>query len=325
MILRLFPVIAILLIGACTSMPERTWDTEPGPLAVNHLDELRLFDEGQQREVSMQVSYPTGKAAYPVVVFSHGAFCYPQQYRRITDHWVSNGYVVIALNHQDSPNLGKLNPKVLFTLLESRAKDISFTVDAAADIQAALPGFEGSLDAERLAVSGHSFGAMMAQIIVGAPIVSRQGELVSYADERFDAAVILSGVGPSAMVDKSVLTEAAFQSINRPVFASGGTLDTGNVGTGEEFPWEWRMSPYTLSPEGDKYSLVLENSDHYLGGLICRENRGGEDDYQGVEIVRTLNTAFLDAYVKDDKAALQFLQSVDVNAVTGGRAVLKIK
>jgi len=313
------------LLAACAGTPERTWNTAAGPYDVKHVDELKLFDEKQDREIVLQVSYPDAEGSFPVVVFSHGAFCYPQQFRSVTDRWVSNGYVVIALNHLDSPNLGKINPRVLFTLLESRALDLSFAVDAAPRIEAALPDFNGTLDIENVAVSGHSFGGMMSQVMIGAPIVSRKGEVVSYADERFDAAVILSGVGPAKLVDKSELTKEAFDSIDRPLIANGGTLDTGNIGTREEFPWEWRMSPYTLSPPGDKYSVVLENSDHYFGGLICREDRGGEADPQGVEIVSTLQIAFLDAYLKNDKAALKFLQSVDVSAQTGGRAKFEYK
>ena len=230
-----------------------------------------------------------------------------------------------ALDHLDSPNLGKINPRVLPILQEARAKDLSFVLDSLDDIEVSIPEFAGKLDRERFAVAGHSFGGMISEVMVGAPITRPDGEVVSYADERFDAAVIISGVGPATMVDKSRLTEAAFDSINRPLFASGGTLDTGNVGTREQFPWEWRMSPYTLSPPEDKYSLVLENGDHYLGGEICRPNRGGDNDPQGVEIVRVLNTAFLDAYVKNDSAAKEFLRTVDVSSITSGRAALEYK
>lgn len=59
--------------------------------------------------------------------------------------------------------------------------------------------------------------------------------------------------------------------------------------------------------------------------MICRENRGGESDPQAVEIVQTLNVAFLDAYVKDDKAAKVFLRSVDVAAITDGCALIEYK
>jgi len=328
--LILVSLLAITLAACASQSPQTyTWNPAPGPYTVAHLDELKIYDPAQERDIPMQVSYPSaGPAApegFPVVVFSHGAFCYPEQYRNVTDHWVSHGYAVIFLDHPDSPNLGKINPKVLFTLLPMRAAEISFAADSVTTIQEQLPGLAGTLDGERLAVSGHSFGGMMSEIIMGAPIVSRKGELQDFSDERFMAAVILSGVGPAPLIDKSELTEDAFDSIRGPLFASGGTLDTGNVGTPVEYPWEWRMSPYSLTKPGDKFALELQNSDHYLGGLICRTDRGGEDDYEGLEIVSTLNTAFLDAYVKGDSAALEFLNTADVPAITDGRAVLKRK
>ena len=324
-VVALFAVLFLSACGLSQSDQPRVWNTAPGQYQVKHVNALVLNDAGQDRDVQMQVSYPVGKGTFPVVVFSHGAFCYPQNYRAITDFWVSNGYVVVALDHLDSPNLGKINPRVLPILQEARAKDLSFVLDSLDDIEVSIPEFAGKLDRERFAVAGHSFGGMISEVMVGAPITRPDGEVVSYADERFDAAVIISGVGPATMVDKSRLTEAAFDSINRPLFASGGTLDTGNVGTREQFPWEWRMSPYTLSPPEDKYSLVLENGDHYLGGEICRPNRGGDNDPQGVEIVRVLNTAFLDAYVKNDSAAKEFLRTVDVSSITSGRAALEYK
>ena len=137
---------------------------------------------------------------------------------------------------------------------------------------------------------------------------------------RFRAAVVMSGVGPMPQ-----MAEGAFAGLTRPLLASGGTLDEGNVGSGETFPWEWRMSPFSLAPPGDKYALVLDHADHYLGGLICRAERGGEDDPGGLAIVRAVQAAFLDAYLKDDAAARRFLATADVAALTAGRARLERK
>ena len=85
------------------------------------------------------------------------------------------------------------------------------------------------------------------------------------------------------------------------------------------------MSGYTLAPPGDKYYLVLENADHYLGGLICRENRGGKADPEAMQIVRMASIAFLNAYLKDDTAAKRFLQDTDFTRLTAGRAELQFK
>jgi hypothetical protein len=203
---------------------------------------------------------------------------------------------------------------------------MSFVVDALDQVEASVPGLEGRIDRERIAAAGHSLGGMITMIKVGLLLEDPQtGFAPDYSDDRFVAAVVMSGVGPTTMMDGTVLTEDAFNQLRRPLFASGGTLDEGNIGSGETFPWQWRMSGYTLAPPGDKYYLVLENADHYLGGLICRENRGGKADSEAMQIVRMASIAFLNAYLKDDAAAKRFLQDTDFTRLTAGRAELQFK
>jgi hypothetical protein len=59
--------------------------------------------------------------------------------------------------------------------------------------------------------------------------------------------------------------------------------------------------------------------------LICRETAGGAPDYEGLSIIRGTSTAFLDAYLKNDAAAKEFLATADVKAMTNNRASLERK
>jgi pimeloyl-ACP methyl ester carboxylesterase len=313
--MRLVLAVAIFLtVPAAFAADDSLYKREPGPHEVRIIESVTVNDPQQDRDVVFRVIYPDGDGPYPLVAFSSGMFCYPQMYDRITTHWASHGYVVVLPNHLDSPNLGKIKPEYLAKLLSSRIRDMSFAVDSLAKIPAPV-------DRERIAVAGHSFGGMISMVKSG--LTLKESEYIysgSTADERFRAAVVMSGVGQMKQ-----MSDGAFDHLTGPLIATGGTLDVGNVGTGEIFPWEWRMSPFTLSPAGDKYSVVLENGDHYLGGLICREGKGGEPDPEGVAIDRALTTAFLDAYVKDDAAAKTFLETADVRALTGGRADFRRK
>lgn len=306
-------VLALAVLCGCASgyLPGE----QPGPHKAL-VAETSIRDPGQERDIAVRVAYPAEPGTYPVVVFSHGAFCYPQQYAAVTDYWVTHGYIVLSPNHLDSPNnRARMSADQVARLLESRIRDLSVMVDALPAIAAAT-GMTARPDATRLAIAGHSFGGMLAQIKAGLWLKDPQsGARLSQADPRFRAAVVMSGVGPMPQ-----MADGAFSGLTGPLLASGGTLDEGNVGSGQIFPWEWRMSPYTLAPPGDKYEVVLEKGDHYLGGLICRADRGGDDDPQGVAIVRAVQTAFLDAYLKDDAAARRFLDSADIPALTGGRA-----
>jgi predicted dienelactone hydrolase len=309
--MMLWAALGAAFLIACA--PTRHYETGPGPHAVSVTD-TAIHDPCRSRDIRLRVAAPAAAGPYPVVVFSHGAFCDPQNYARVTDHWASHGYVVIAPHHLDSPGNGeRLRADQASMLMESRIQDLTVVMDMLPRLSAQG---SGSPDTARAAIAGHSFGAMLAMIKVGLLLEDPVGGApVSRADPRFRAAVVISGVGPMPQ-----MAENAFDGLTGPLFASGGTRDEGNVGTGEIFPWQWRMAPYDLAPAGDKYSLVIENADHYLGGLICREDRGGADDFEGVQILTALSLAFLEAYVRDDPAARRFMDRVDVAALTAGRA-----
>jgi len=327
----LFTTVVLSSLSGCASTPKSAnhW-IDAGPYEVVRNNEIVLFDPVQERDVTLQVSWPLAEGPFPVVVFSAGAFCYPQQYTNITDFWVSHGYVVIQPNHLDSPNRGKLKPDEIPKLLSARVRDMSFVLDSLNAIEAQIPEISGRMDGSKAAVAGHSFGGMIAMVKSGLHMQNSTGEVLpDYTDTRFSAAIVMSGVGqvpPMAnMPQVAYMTDDAFSGLTGPLIASGGTLDEGNVGTRDVYPWEWRMAPYTLAPAGGKYSLVLQDSDHYLGGLICRDNRGGPDDPQAVSTVRSAQIAFLDAYLKGDQRALHWLRSADFAAVSGGRAELTYK
>lgn len=313
-ILRQSALPLICIAAGVPACAQGLYKIEAGQYSTETAEAVTLRDTVQERDVTLRVIHPDAAGTFPLVVFSAGMFCFPQMYDRITEHWASHGYAVVVPNHLDSPNLGKIKPEHLSILLSSRIRDMSFVLDALDEIEATV-GLQ--IDRERIAVAGHSFGGMITMVKSGLHL---KPDAYKYpgrtADDRFSAAVVMSGVGQMQQ-----MREDAFDGLTGPLIATGGTLDLGNVGTGVEYSWEWRMSGYTLSPPGDKYWVALQNADHYLGGLICRDNRGGDADPEGVAIDRAMTTAFLDAYVREDASALNFLQTANIEALTGGRAM----
>lgn len=307
-------MVGLPLLAACAAAGP--YSVAPGPYAVGRVDNLTLPDPARPRDIPLRVAYPKSPGQYPVVVFSHGAFCYPQLYAAITDHWVSHGYVVILPDHPDSPNIQPpLRLDQMGGLTDTRIAELNF-IFGNLDEVAAAAGIAGQLDTDRLAVAGHSFGSVIAMAKAGLWLRTPDGGRRQYLDPRIRGAVIMSGVG---QMDEMMAADA-FSGLTMPLIATGGTLDLGNTGGPTVHPWEWRMSPYTLAPPGDKYSVVLEEGDHYLGGVICRTDRGGDDDPAGAAIDADLTLAFLDAYVKQEPQAIRFLATADVNARTAGRA-----
>ena len=255
-------------------------------------------------------------------MFSTGAFCFPQLYDLITSHWVSHGYVVVEPNHLDSPNnASKATPDQYPDFFPSRVRDISFVVDDIDAITAAA-NIPGRVDSQRVAAAGHSFGAIISMVKTGLILKDEFADTwPSTSDDRFQAAVLLSAPGPG--MDE--LTADAYSGLHLPLIATGGTNDVGRVDPGDYSPAEWRTLAFTLSPEGDKYSVITEGSDHYMGGLICNSTRGGDPDPESVAIVAAMTTTFLDAYLKDDEQAMGFLKTADVSAITDGQARSKHK
>lgn len=311
---RVTVLAALAVLGGCTSAPAFRGQ-ERGPHAVVTADTV-LAGTAPDRDIRVHIAAPAEAGEYPVVVFSHGANCFPDKYAAVTDHWVSHGYVVIAPYHVDSPASGvKLTPDMFPRLLDIRMRDLTAVTDAAAPLLAQA-GLAARPDPSRMAIGGHSFGGMLTQVKAGLPVLDpATGATVSRADARYRAALVMSGVGQMPQ-----FAPDGFAALRGPLLANGGTLDEGNVGSGQIFPWEWRMAAYDLAPPGDKYAVVLGRGDHYLGGLLCREDRGGDEDAEGAAIVRALQVDFLDAYVRGDAAARRFLQAVDVASLTAGRA-----
>jgi predicted dienelactone hydrolase len=318
MTVRLLLVPCLFTTIAVSACSDQLYKIDTGPYSTSIMESTTLHDAVQDREVTLRVLYPDAAGDFPLVVFSPGMFCFPQLYDRFTRHWASHGYIVIVPNHLDSPNLGKIKPEDLSRLLSSRIRDMSFILQALDDIEAII---DLQIDRHRIAVAGHSFGGMISMIKSGLYL---KADAYIYsgatADDRFTAAVVMSGVGQMKQMEDN-----AFDGLTGPLMATGGTLDTGKVGDGVEHPWEWRMSGFTRSPPGDKYSVALKNGDHYLGGLICRDNRGGEADPEGVAIDRAMTTAFLDTYLKGEEPAKTFLKTADITAITNGRAMYSQK
>ena len=216
---------------------------DPGPLEVTIIEELTFHDAVQDRDVRMRVLYPDGAGPYPVVVYSTGMFCFPQMYDLVTRHWVSHGYIVLQPNHLDSPN--NVRPPTmeeLEVILPSRARDVSFALDSLEDI-GARANIETRIDDKLLAVAGHSFGAGITMIKTGLYLKDEfKGPYGETYDERFQAAVVMSGMGHGM----EQFATNAFDGIRRPLMATGGSRDIG--------PY---LSEIKLMASVNSYMLVL--------------------------------------------------------------------
>ncbi len=286
---------------------------------------LVLRDEARQADVPIRVRYPLGAGhSLPVIVFSHGMGGSDSAFPDLTTHWATHGYAVILPTHSDSIRLrrqkGQATPRSVDELRDprqlrnvdpvGRRDDVALIVDSLNRIEAAIPALRrtdggGRLDRSRLGVSGHSAGAYTTQIVIGVKArVRGGGERATLADERFKAAIVISGQG----LTNRTLTRDSWSGVRKPMLVIAGSRDTSPVSN--ETPAS-RRHPYEFAPPGDKYLLFLDGATHssYSGkGLTRLLNDGPVEHPQAiVDAVAAQTLAFWDAYLNHDAAARAYL------------------
>lgn len=271
--------------------------------------------------------WPANDHPAGVVVFCHGLGSNGTEYAALSSHWAAHGYLVIHPTFRDAinivareePELG-LDPETdlsgwtAMPAIRVRMHEILHTparwverIDLVRRVIDVVPrivaGTCGRLDVDTpFAIAGHSFGAYTAQLLAGATIeLFDDSRAVSFRDERFRAAILLSAQGR----DQQGLGEGSWDAMDGPVLTVTGTLDRGAKGG----DWRWKSEPFELAPEGGKYLAVLEDGDHYLGGMTDRDVERRVPAQQAA--VAAITLAFLDAHLRDRPAARRWLTALD--------------
>jgi predicted dienelactone hydrolase len=111
----------------------------------------------------------TSKAAYPLLLFSHGSCGYPAQSQFLTPLLASYGFIVVAPPHpgntiSDFPTCGSSQAQINSAV--ERPKDMIFVLDQmlAANGDPGSP-FHGTIDPARVGMSGHSFGGLTTYLV----------------------------------------------------------------------------------------------------------------------------------------------------------------
>jgi dienelactone hydrolase len=326
-------LLAVAVAGCASSRTDRAGAYEPGagPYAVRDIASLVLRDAVRGKDLEVRIRYPDAPGPFPIIVWSHGALGSKDGYAVLTDHWASHGYVVIQPTHADSRQLGgTLRDMRVLRGWQARPGDISFVLDSLAVLPEHAPALAGKLDASRVGVGGHSFGAHTAQLIGGVVAVTRAGER-SFADERVAAVMVLSGQGPGEM-----LTERSWRNVTRPMLVMSGSRDATRTGA----PPEWRRKPYELSPPGDKHLVWVEGLDHGYGGISGAgglrarglrarglrarglQNARNDDHVRYTQIV---TLTYWDAYLERSDEARAYLMSRELVSLSRGAVELQHK
>lgn len=289
------------------------------PLEIASVPELTLRDAARNKDLHVRINYPREGGPYPIVVFSHGAWGSKDGHTMLTELWASHGYVTIQPDHADSRSLGvRVGDQSVFREWRTRPADVSFILDSLAGIETNVPALRGKMDAQRIGVSGHSYGANTAQLVGGAKAFIA-GREVSFADPRVTAVALLSGQGPGEM-----LTEKSWEHFTKPLLVMTGSRD-GPTRTGQ--PAVWRKKPYELSPSGDKYLMWVEGMDHGFGSISGLKDglvkfQSNEDH---IRYTKMVTLAFWDAFLKGDPDAKVYLASDALSVFSEGSVTVEHK
>lgn len=352
MIRRLLVATAIAaLAAACASTPRSNttgvpadprekdpafrYGSNPGPSPVGVIPDVVVRDAQRNRDVKVNIEYPIRSGSYPLIVHSHAGGGSNRSYAGLSSHWTGYGYVVIRVAHADNDVPAD---ELTTAQWRDRVRDVTLVLDNLTSLTERYPELQQKIDATRVAVSGHSRGAVTAMMLGGLRTFPG-GE--TFADPRVKAIVVMSPVGP---FERWGITSESFAQIRVPALFMTGSRDTGS--TDAETP-EWRAQAYELAPAGDKWLVNIEGVQHgtFTGQVgvqlqdvrptpaptdisitgriptvspqdvererMARARQSGLGERALFSQLRALALAFLDTYLKDEEKGREFLREAD--------------
>ena len=281
---------------------------EPATVAYTVTD-LDWFDTARNRPVPARLYWPArsgSDAPVPLVVFSHGLGGSRLGYSYLGQHWSSQGVASLHVQHVGSDSaLWRGNPFGMAERLRNAAQDaeaLARVQDLRFALDQTLAGAAGkapsAVDASRIAVAGHSYGANTALLTIGAQVV-RNGATVSYRDQRFGAAVLISA--PPFYTEPSVA--GVLNAVSVP------TLHITCVGDVIQLPGyvsgvEDRIAIFDAVADPRKLLAVFREGSHSI--FTDRALTGGASLNPAVKAATSsLSKAFLDSVFRCDGQALQ--------------------
>lgn len=239
-------------------------------------------------------AYDLSSAPYPTVVLSSGFLLGRSHYAWLAEHLASYGFVVIAPEHQEQFDETLSD---FWKAAIDRPQDIAMLFDYIDQEVTADGMLAGLIDAETVAVIGHSYGGYTSLAMAGAQFdidnfealcdeAAATGDEASawlcglvlpYITDMAEYAGLdtvpeglweshgddrIDAIIPMAG-DAYLFGAAGLAAIDIPVMAMGGTIDTGT-------PYQWgTQMTYDHVSSATKVQVGLENAEHMVFGSTC--------------------------------------------------------
>ncbi|MEM9281496.1 MAG: acetylhydrolase [Verrucomicrobiota bacterium] len=292
-----------VLVGGSLLFAEKSSPTKIETLLLDPVDATR------DRVVPLKVYRVPSDEPQPVVVFYNRRGGSRDGNPYLGEHWARHGYTVVFMQHAGSDRDVWLNaPRAeRLTALKAAASgpstlqrflDVPFVIDQLETWNAEEGhALAGTLNLERIGMSGHSYGAVTTLGVSGRKLGPRQ-----FREPRIDAFLPMSPNPGNAMT-----AEQSFGHLTEPpVLCMTGTEDRSF--TEPDMLPEKRQEVYRALPPTDKYQLVLKGAEHHAFSDGERAQARVRNPNHHPVILK-LSTQFWDAYLKSDESAQKWLQS----------------
>ena len=243
------------------------------PGEVRHRRETLTHDDG--RQVPLDIWAPATGGPFPLMPFSHGANSRADKYENLCRPLAAMGFVVVGITHADSPDHPGGGKIQMTRGSAMRLQDMRALIRRRAE-------WGGDPNAKVIA-AGHSYGALIAQILAGARV---DAEDTGPAPEDADVLAALAYSPPGQWTG---IPANSWQTVNKPMLVQTGTAD---VLPGLADVWEKHRLSFDTTP-APAALFVGEGVDHYFGNLICRPERTQAPQRVQLDSAITVTEAFL--------------------------------
>lgn len=293
------------------------------------------------RVIPIKVYYPAaeGLSNLPLIVWSHGLGGSIDGAAFLSRYIVSHGYVVVHIQHVGTDSgLWEGKPGHPWDIIRemviprsatlARFSDVPFMLDNLPEWVAQHEELKGKIDFRNVGMSGHSFGAMTTQVMLGQEYPDEQGILQDYSDARFKAGILYSPVptfylkGADNVYGAASNARGLYSAIDRPLFHMTGTDDSSPV---EGFDYTKRLAVYEESGKAEKMLMILKDGDHMIyngsrGKLGQNPNREKHE-----ALVKVAALAYWEAKLKGDEAAQAWLTGGGFATYLGSEAEFRFE
>lgn len=268
-------------------------------------------DAKRERTVPVRIFLPGDDlpGPFPVVVLSHGLGGSREGFGYLGNYWSKNGYVVVVLQHPGSDISIHLNRKsgesprdrmkkaISVETAKDRYDDVQFVLDELERRNKDKGRLAGKLDLERIGMAGHSFGSQTTLAVIG--------RFPYKADPRIKAAIPMSPNKTKVGDQKRI-----HSLIKTPTLHLMGTKDDSPLEP--NFDPNNRRIPFDSLSGGEHYGehylVNFQDGNHMLFSGHPRPLGLNKLEKKYQPLIAELTCKFLDAYLKDDREAKDWLQ-----------------